>query len=171
MQIRTSVSPAEARTEGKVLAERRAGKFELTREVIEEVEDCGALGLTLDETAHCVGIEPVKLREQKRVEAEFLAAITRGRSRGLRKMTGFLRDQAESGNTHATIFYLKNRAPDTWANDVNAVSKIQINLARISDSELLTELRDDEALSNVVDQNMIEIEQKGTSNVHHVGLD
>ena len=80
-------------------------------------------------------------------------------------------DQAEQGNAHATIFYLKNRAPDTWANDVNAVSKIQINLARISDSELLTELRDDEALSNVVDQNMIEIEQKGTSNVHHVGLD
>ena len=77
-------------------------------------------------------------------------AILRGRARGIRSMTGYLRDLAEAGNTHATMFYLKNQAPDQWANDLQSVAKIQVNLARISDSELLNELREDPALLNAV---------------------
>ena len=65
-------------------------------------------------------------------------------------MTGNLKDQAESGNTHATMFYLKNQSPTEWANDLQNVAKIQVNLSRISDSELLTELREDPALLKVV---------------------
>jgi hypothetical protein len=65
-------------------------------------------------------------------------------------MTGNLRNQAEDGNTHATMFYLRNMATDTWNNDSANVAKIQVNLARISDSELLTELREDPALLQVV---------------------
>jgi hypothetical protein len=71
-------------------------------------------------------------------------------------MTGCLRDQAESGNTHATMFYLKNRAADQWANDLQNVAKIQVNLSRISDSELLSELRDDPALLKAVNIPQIE---------------
>ncbi len=170
MQAKTSTSLAEVRTEGKRLAKRRE-KFELTPEIVQEVEECGARGLNIEETAHCVGLKVSMMYSKEKLQGAIREALIRGRARGLNRISGCLIEQAEQGNAHATIFYLKNRAPDTWANDVNAVSKIQINLARISDSELLTELRDDEALSNVVDQSMAEIESERTSNVHHVGLD
>jgi hypothetical protein len=83
-------------------------------------------------------------------------AISRGRARGIRSMTGNLKDQAEAGNTHATMFYLKNQAADEWANDLQNVAKIQVNLSRISDSELLSELRDDPALLKAVNIPQIE---------------
>ena len=169
-QIKTSTSLAEVKTEGKRLAKRRKN-FELTPEIVQEVEECGARGLTIEETAHCVGLKPSIMYKKEALQGAIREGLMRGRARGLNRMTGYLIDQAEQGNAHAVIFYLKNRAPDTWANDVNSVSKIQINLARISDSELLTELREDEALANVVDQAMIEIDTKGTSNVHHVGVE
>jgi hypothetical protein len=54
------------------------------------------------------------------------------------------------------MFWLKNQAADQWANDLQNVAKIQVNLARISDSELLSELRDDPALLKAVNIPQIE---------------
>ena len=54
------------------------------------------------------------------------------------------------------MFYLKNRSADQWNNDTQNVAKIQVNLSRISDSELLSELRDDPALLKVVNAPQIE---------------
>jgi len=130
--------------------------FEVTEEVIKEAEECGALGLTLDQTAWNLGINPSTLYKYKAKVGELTDALTRGRARGVRNMTGCLRDQAESGNTHATMFWLKNQAADQWANDLQNVAKIQVNLSRISDSELLSELRDDPALLKVVNAPQIE---------------
>ena len=130
--------------------------FEVTEEVIKEAEECGALGLTLDQTAWNLGINPSTLYRNKVKSGALQAALTRGRARGVRNMTGCLRDQAESGNTHATMFWLKNQAADQWANDLQNVAKIQVNLSRISDSELLSELRDDPALLKVVNAPQIE---------------
>jgi len=124
--------------------------FEVTEEVLAEAEECGALGLTLDQTAWNLGINPSTLYRNKVKSAALQSALTRGQARGIRNMTGCLRDQAESGNTHATMFYLKNRAADQWANDLQNVAKIQVNLSRISDSELLSELREDPALLKAV---------------------
>ena len=130
--------------------------FEVTPEVLAEAEECGALGLTLDQTSWNLGINPSTLYRNKAKVGELQDALTRGRARGIRNMTGCLRDQAESGNTHATMFYLKNRAADQWANDLQNVAKIQVNLSRISDSELLSELRDDPALLKAVNIPQIE---------------
>jgi len=130
--------------------------FEVTPEVLAEAEECGALGLTLDQTAWNLGINPSTLYKYKAKVGELTDALTRGRARGVRNMTGCLRDQAESGNTHATMFWLKNQAADQWANDLQNVAKIQVNLSRISDSELLSELRDDPALLKVVNAPQIE---------------
>ena len=130
--------------------------FEVTPEVLAEAEECGALGLTLDQTAWNLGSNPSTLYKYKAKVGELTDALTRGRARGVRNMTGCLRDQAESGNTHATMFWLKNQAADQWANDLQNVAKIQVNLSRISDSELLSELRDDPALLKVVNAPQIE---------------
>ena len=130
--------------------------FEVTPEVLAEAEECGALGLTLDQTAWNLGINPSTLYKYKAKVGELTDALTRGQARGIRSMTGCLKDQAESGNTHATMFYLKNQAADQWANDLQNVAKIQVNLSRISDSELLSELRDDPALLKVVNAPQIE---------------
>ena len=55
----------------------------------------------------------------------------------------------------STIFYLKNRSPNEW-NDVQSINSVQINLGKMSDSQLLNELRSDprmvEALKNVIPQ-------------------
>ena len=124
--------------------------FQVTDEVIKEAEECGALGLNMEQTAWNLGVNPSTLYKYKAQMGALNEAILRGRARGIRSMTGNLRDQAEAGNTHATMFWLKNQAADQWANDLQSVAKIQVNLARISDSELLSELREDPALLNAV---------------------
>ena len=130
--------------------------FEVTEEVLKEAEECGALGLTLDQTAWNLGVNPSTLYKYKAKVGELTDALTRGRAKGVKNMTGCLRDQAESGSTHATMFWLKNQAADQWANDLQNVAKIQVNLSRISDSELLSELRDDPALLKAVNIPQIE---------------
>ena len=125
-------------------------KFEVTQAVIDEAEECGALGLNMEQTAWNLGINASTLNKYKAQMGALNEAILRGRARGIKNMTGCLKSQAESGNTHATMFYLKNQAADQWANDLQSVAKIKVNLARISDSELLSELREDPALLNAV---------------------
>ena len=124
--------------------------FEVTQAVIDEAEECGALGMNMEQTAWNLGINPSTLYKYKAQMGALNEAILRGRARGIKNMTGCLKSQAESGNTHATMFYLKNQAPDQWANDLQSVAKIQVNLARISDSELLNELREDPAFLSAV---------------------
>ena len=80
----------------------------------------------------------------------------RGRAQGVRRVTSALVEQAEAGNTQAAVFYLKNRRPDQW-NDIQAVSQIQVNLGRLSDSQLLDELRKDPQMLNAAG---LEIEQQ-----------
>ena len=130
--------------------------FEVTEEVLEEVEKCGALGMSMDQISWSLGVNPSTLYKYKSKMGALNDAISRGRARGIRSMTGNLKDQAEAGNTHATMFYLKNQAADQWANDLQNVAKIQVNLSRISDSELLSELREDPALLKAVNIPQIE---------------
>ena len=138
--------------------------FEVTQEVLAEAEECGALGLTMQQTAWNLGVNPSTLYKHKALEGAISESLARGRARGIKHMTNNLREQSDSGSAHATIFYLKNRSPDEWANDMQNVAKIQVNLSRISDSELLSELRDDPALLKVV--NPTAIEDKNSNDIN-----
>ena len=133
-------------------------KWEVTQEVIDEAEKLAGLGLNMEQISWNLGINPSTLYKYKAQMGALKEAISRGCARGIAAMAGNLKDQAENGNTHATMFYLKNRAPDQWANDIQNVAKIQVNLSRISDSELLNELREDPALLNAV--NIPQLEDK-----------
>ena len=130
--------------------------FEVTDDVLKEVEECGALGMTMDQTAWSMGVNPSTLYKYKSKMGALNDAISRGRARGIRNVTTNLREQISDGNAQSTMFYLKNRAADQWANDLQNVAKIQVNLSRISDSELLSELRDDPALLKAVNIPQIE---------------
>jgi len=130
--------------------------FQVTEEVIKEAEECGELGLTYEQTALCLGMSQSSLQVNRTKFADLSNAIERGRARGIRNYTGFLRDQAADGSTHATMFYLRNRSSEQWNNDSQNVAKIQVNLSRISDSELLSELREDPALLKAVNIPQIE---------------
>ena len=138
--------------------------FEVTEEVIKEVEECGALGMTMDQTAWSMGINPSTLYKYKAQMGALNDAISRGRARGIRNVTTNLREQISDGNAQSTMFYLKNQSPTEWANDLQNVAKIQVNLSRISDSELLSELRDDPALLKVV--NPPAIEDKNSNDIN-----
>ena len=124
--------------------------FEVTGEVIKEVEECGALGMSMDQISWSLGVNPSTLYKYKSKMGALNEAISRGRARGIRNVTTNLREQISDGNAQSTMFYLKNQSPTEWANDLQNVAKIQVNLSRISDSELLSELRDDPALLKAV---------------------
>jgi AcrR family transcriptional regulator len=130
--------------------------FEVTEEVIKEVEECGALGMSMDQISWSLGVNPSTLYKYKSKMGALNEAISRGRARGIRSVTTNLREQISDGNAQSTMFYLKNRSADQWNNDTQNVAKIQINLSRISDSELLSELREDPVLLKAVNIPQIE---------------
>ena len=124
--------------------------FDVTDKVLEEAEECGALGMSIDQTAWALGCNPSTLYKYKAKVGALTEAISRGRARGIRNGATSLKEQIDSGNAQSTM------SSDTWNNDSANVAKIQVNLARISDSELLTELREDPALLQVVNAEQIE---------------
>jgi hypothetical protein len=75
-----------------------------------------------------------------------LESYKRGAALGLADVSNALYESAMSGTPVAQIFYLKNRAPNEGG-DVQSVNKVQINFSRMSDTQLLNELREDPGLA------------------------
>ena len=136
---------------------RKRGRkpFEFTEEVFQKIEELAGQGLNEDDIARLIGIGKSCFHLRKHDYPELLESIKRGRLKGLETVTSCLMDQVKSGNLTSTIFYLKNRSPNEW-NDVQSINSVQINLGKMTDSQLLNELRSDqgmvEALKNVIPQ-------------------
>lgn len=133
-----------------------AKKWIPTPEILRDIEQMAASGLNEQDIAWNIGIDPGTLTRKKHDFEQIEQSISRGRAQGVRRVTSALVEQAEAGNTQAAVFYLKNRRPDQW-NDIQAVSQIQVNLGRLSDSQLLDELRKDPQMLNAAG---LEIEQQ-----------
>jgi hypothetical protein len=58
-------------------------------------------------------------------------------------------EQIEGGNHQAAAFYLKNRRPQEW-NDIQSVAAIQVNLGKLTDTQLLDEIRQDPAMTTAL---------------------
>ena len=67
--------------------------------------------------------------------------LKRGKAKGLAQITNALFEQALAGSVGASCFYLKNRDSDNWT-DTQSI-KAEINVSKLSDSQLLDELRQD----------------------------
>ena len=70
----------------------------------------------------------------------------KGSASGLADVTNALYENAMNGNPVSQIFFLKNRDPNRW-NDVKSINHLQLNVSKMTDSQLLQELKSDPILS------------------------
>jgi len=127
----------------------------------QDIERMAALGLNEQDIAHNLNLDPATFSRKKDEFDQLDQHIIRGRAKGMQKVTGHLMEQIEGGNHQATAFYLKNRRPSDW-NDIQSVAAIQVNLGKLSDTQLLDELRGDETIAHAVADELPELE--GTKN-------
>ena len=118
-------------------------RFEITPEILEKTERLAAQGLTQVQISACLGIVQKTLIEKKRAFSEFSNAIKNGRAKGVGTITNALFESAVKGSVPAQIFYLKNRDQENWS-DVQAHNVSVV--AKLSDSQLLDEVRSDPKL-------------------------
>ena len=95
-------------------------KFEITPEVLEEVEEMAGRGLTVNQIAICLGVSPATIYNKQAQYLEFLETIKKGKAIGLSKVTNALFENAtvERDNV-AIIYYLNNRDKDNRHSDIN----------------------------------------------------
>ena len=121
----------------------------------QKIVEIAGQGLNERYIAYCIGMHPTTFSEKKNYLEKLRESVKKGQAQGLQTVTSCLMDQVKSGNPTSTIFYLKNRSPNEW-NDVQSINSVQINLGKMTDSQLLNELRSDqgmvEALKNVIPQ-------------------
>ena len=128
--------------------------FKFTDEILQKVEKLASRGLAQQDIAYCIGLHPGTFSSKKGQLDELSEAIKRGRSKGLAAVTNSLFESAMNGTPAAQIFYLKNMAPEQWT-DVQSINA-QVNVSKLSDSQLLEELRKDpvilQTLKHVIPQ-------------------
>jgi len=116
-------------------------KFEITPEVLEEVEEMAGRGLTVNQIAICLGVSPATIYNKQAQYLEFLETIKKGKAIGLSKVTNALFENAtvERDNV-AIIYYLNNRDKDNWSNKHEVATTVEhknvIDLTRVSDDQL-----------------------------------
>lgn len=145
-----------------------AKKWIPTEQTYQDIERMAALGLNEQDIAHNLGLEPTTFSRKKTEFEQLEQHITRGRAKGIQKVTGHLMEQIEGGNHQATAFYLKNRRPTEW-NDIQSVAAIQVNLGKLSDTQLLDELRGDETIAHAVANELPELEGINDVSTHGTG--
>ena len=114
----------------------------ITDEFLEKVEHLAARGLSQKQVCDALGFSETWWHAKKQENMELDECYKRGASRGLAEVSNAIYEQALNGSTGAACFYLKNRDPDRWS-DVKSVNAVQINVGKMTDTQLLEELRSD----------------------------
>ena len=81
----------------------------------QKAERLAGLGLTKQQIAVSLGMASSTLFEKVKKYPEFSESIKRGRIAGISEVSNALFESASAGNITAMIFYLKNRAPESWS--------------------------------------------------------
>ncbi len=114
-------------------------KFEITDEVLLNVENLMTKGLTKEQAAGMLGVSVSTFMLHQSENSEFSDAIKRGQARGIDAVTNALFEKAtiDRDNT-AIIFFLKNRAG--WVDKQEVATTVEqkhvIDLTRIPDDQL-----------------------------------
>ena len=116
----------------------------ITDEFLEKVEHLAARGLSQKQVCDALGFSETWWHAKKQENMELDECYKRGAARGLAEVSNAIYEQALNGSTGAACFYLKNRDPDRWS-DVKSVNALQINVGKMTDTQLLEELRSDPA--------------------------
>ena len=118
----------------------------ITEEFLAKVEHLAARGLSQQQVCHALGISETWWYDAKQKSAEISESFKRGQAKGLAEVSNAIYEQALNGSTGAACFFLKNRDPDRWS-DVKSVNAVQINISKMTDTQLLDELRSDPVMS------------------------
>jgi hypothetical protein len=94
-------------------------KFEITQEIIEQVEKLAAQGLSQEQIGSVIGCSPDTICRKKKENKNFAAAIKRGQHKGVANVTNALYEKAIKGDNIAMIFYLKNRDRENWKDKID----------------------------------------------------
>ena len=114
----------------------------LTKDLLEQIELHASRGLSQQQICHALGISETWWYDAKQKSAEISESFKRGKAKGLAEVSNAIYEQALNGSTGAACFFLKNRDPDRWS-DVKSVNAVQINVGKMTDTQLLEELRSD----------------------------
>ena len=112
----------------------------LTKNLLDQIEFHASRGLSQQQICHALGISETWWYDAKQKSAEISERFKRGQAKGLAEISNAIFEQALNGSTGAACFYLKNRDPDRWS-DVKSVNALQINVGKMTDTQLLEELR------------------------------
>jgi hypothetical protein len=99
---------------------------QVTQKLLEQIEYHAARGLSQKQICDVLGFSETWWHAKK-VEYSF--------------------ENAMSGNPVSQIFFLKNRDPNRWK-DVKSINHLQLNVSKMTDTELLQELKSDQVLSS-----------------------
>ena len=114
----------------------------ITIQILEQIELHASRGLSQQQIFHALGISETWWYDAKQKSAEISESFKRGKAKGLAEVSNAIYEQALNGSTGAACFFLKNRDPDRWS-DVKSVNAVQINVGKMTDTQLLEELRSD----------------------------
>ena len=117
---------------------------EISKELLGRVEQLATRGLSQKQVCDALGFSETWWHAKKQEFSELGEFYKKGQAKGLAEVSNALYEQALSGSTGAACFFLKNRDPDRWS-DVKSVNALQINVGKMTDTQLLEELRSDPA--------------------------
>ena len=118
----------------------------LTKNLLDQIEFHASRGLSQQQICHALGISETWWYDAKQKNSEISDSFKRGQAKGLAEVSNAIYEQALNGSTGAACFFLKNRDPDRWS-DVKSVNAVQINISKMTDTQLLEELRSDPVVS------------------------
>ena len=118
----------------------------ITEEFLAKVEHLAARGLSQQQVCHALGFSETWWYDAKQKNSDISDSFKRGQAKGLAEVSNAIYEQALNGSIGAACFFLKNRDPDRWS-DVKSVNAVQINISKMTDTQLLEELRSDPVMS------------------------
>ena len=130
----------------------------ITEEFLAKVEHLAARGLSQQQVCHALGFSETLWYDAKQKNSDISESFKRGQAKGLVEVSNAIYEQALNGSTGAACFYLKNRDPDRWS-DVKFVNAVQINVGKMTDTQLLEELRSDPRVYAAITRQMPELEK------------
>ena len=131
---------------------------QITRDFLTEVEHLAARGLSQQQVCHALGFSETWWYDAKQKNSDISDSFKKGQAKGLAEVSNAIYEQALAGSVGASCFYLKNRDPDRWS-DVRSVNAVQINVGKMTDTQLLEELRSDPRVYAAITHQMPELEK------------
>jgi len=122
-------------------------EFKINKALLNKIEHHAGLGLTQEQISAILGVAAQTLSTKKQDHPEIQEAISRGRAKTIGALSSSLLESSKS-SVQAQIFALKNLSPESWSERQQPL--VNVNLGRLSDSQLLDEIRQDPAMTNAL---------------------